>query len=56
MTLTKPEKDQIKKLEDRLAAIEKKLDRVKGIAVGIAIGGGLFGVKSIAEFISLLLK
>lgn len=56
MTLTRSEKEQIKDLEKRLEAIEKKLNRVQNIAVGIAVGGSLFGIKSIAELVSIFLK
>lgn len=47
MTLTKEEKRHISEIEDRLEAIEKKLNAIfalaKGIAIGLVVGGIVFG-------------
>lgn len=57
MTLTKAEKDQVNRLEDRLDKIEGKLARIQNIVIGIAIGVGvgcvIFGVISLKEFFNL---
>lgn len=58
MTLTKSEKEQLRTLEDRLSAIERKLSRIQniviGIAVGIALGAIIFGFMSVKEFLSFV--
>lgn len=58
MTFTRSEKEQVKKIEDRLQAIETKITRIQsiviGIAIGVAIGAVIFGVISFKEFFNIV--
>jgi Na+-transporting NADH:ubiquinone oxidoreductase subunit NqrC len=58
MTLTKSEREQIQRLDGRLTDIEKKINRIQsiviGIAIGVGIGGAIFGFISIKELIGVV--
>lgn len=55
--MSKEERVEFNMLRDKVYAMEKKIDTVltivKGIAIGIAIGGVVFGFLTIKDLISV---
>lgn len=55
--MTKEERLEFNMLKQKVYAMEKKIDAVltivKGIAIGIAIGGLLFGFLTVKDLISM---
>lgn len=55
--LTKEERAELDTIRDRLWEMELKVDRVltivKGIAIGIAIGGVVFGFVTVKDLLSM---
>lgn len=55
--LTKEERAELDTIRDRLWEMELKVDRVltivKGIAIGIAIGGVVFGFVTVKDLLSI---
>lgn len=58
MSMTQEEKKRFIDLESKVNGLEKKIDKilaiVKGIAIGLIIGGILFGVFSLKDLLSVV--
>lgn len=58
MTWTKAEKDELEKIKSQVAEIKDKVNKimniVKGIAIGLIIGAALAGVYKLSDIIGFL--
>lgn len=57
MVLSRNEKEQVQRIEDKVEAIERRVNKIQnmviGIAIGIGIGALIFGFISVKQLIEM---